>query len=330
MADETTDAGAPLGSHLSGIVEKRLQKLEKCLSFGTAEDPVAAVHDLRVASRRLRAFGVVFREVLTAKVRVRLERRLKRVTKAAGALRDCDVQLGLVEGRMERAGSDVERACLEHLLEHFDAERSRAAREAQKRLRKIKVDALASLVLGAVQAVISRLSSADAQRAHALALLEHLVAEATEHTPPNDGAEHAEALHLLRIDLKQIRYALELFEPLLGTYYGALYERAIATQELLGTHHDLAVLGEIVEKRAAELEQKNRRVLSAGMQAVHEAVDAERREVAARFRSTGFASDWWREKLNGALASAHLVRGKDVRHLGSSDEIEKALGSADD
>ncbi len=302
MVDETTEAGAPLASHLSGIVDKRLQKLEKCLHFGAADDPVGAVHDLRVASRRLRAFGVVFREVLPAKVLTRLEKRLKRVTKAAGALRDYDVQLGLIEGNMERAGNDAERACLEHLLEHFGAERSMAAVEAEKRLRKVKSDTLASVVAGAVQDVISRLSSADGQRAHALALLEQLVTEAAEHTPPNDSAEHAEKLHLLRIDVKHLRYALELFEPLLGAYYGTLYERAIATQELLGTHHDLVVLSEMVGKKAAELEQRNRRVLSAGMKAMHQALDTERKEAVARFRTTGFDSGWWRENLKGALA----------------------------
>src|SRR4051812_41121862 len=59
-AVDTHREAPSLSDHLAKIVHKRLSQLEEVKHFETAEDPVEAVHDLRVASRRLRAFVDVF------------------------------------------------------------------------------------------------------------------------------------------------------------------------------------------------------------------------------------------------------------------------------
>lgn len=290
-------AASPFAAHLRGIVKKRLHTLEQCSRPSSSEDPVEAVHDLRVASRRLRALGAVFSAVLGAKVQARLEKKLKRVTRAAGALRDWDVQGQLLDTRARRTSSELERACLEHLLENIAPERRRASKKAEGRLRKVDVEALSSAILSAVREVNARLSSGAAQQEYAEQLLSLLVSNAAELVPPGDGAEHAAELHRLRISLKELRYALELFEPLLGSAYAPLYERASSLQELLGAHHDLAVLGELVEKRGVELAGRQRVALAAGMKALGEALAAERLALAGHFREAGFQADWWRETL---------------------------------
>src|SRR5688500_4243658 len=110
----------PLEQHLRSILEKRLAQLAEALEHARrarAVEAVEAVHDLRVASRRLRAFGVTFRELIPEKTRRRLEKTLKRVTRAVGAQRDLDVQLELVGGRLGAAAGELDRGALEHLLE---------------------------------------------------------------------------------------------------------------------------------------------------------------------------------------------------------------------
>lgn len=294
-------AASALAAHLQGIVKKRLHKLEQCSKPSSTEDPVEAVHDLRVASRRLRALGAVFSTVLGAKAHLRLEKKLKRVTRAAGAVRDWDVQSQLLDTRARRTSSELERACLEHLLESFVPERRRASKKAEARLRKVDVGALSSAVLSSLGEINARLSSGAAQREYAERQLSLLVSNAAELVPPDDGAEHAAELHRLRISLKELRYALELFEPLLGSAYAPLYERASSLQELLGAHHDLAVLGELVEKRGVELAGRQRAALASGMKGLGEALAAERLALAARFREAGFQTDWWRETLKRAF-----------------------------
>jgi len=262
------------------------------------------VHDLRVASRRLRAFGVTFSEVLAPKTCARLEKKLKRVTRAVGALRDLDVLVALAEGRLAAAGSDRERASLEHLLETLNERRSMAGAKAETRLRKLDTGELSRLVRRAAQDVIAQLSPEEGQRAYVRTFLERLILDAAEREPPRDGAEHAEQLHRMRIDIKEIRYALEFFEPMLGTHFDILYERATALQELLGAHQDLTVLGEIVMESSEELARRNRPALSAGLQLAGAALRTERQAIVERFQSRGFECDWWRNELKEALEPA--------------------------
>jgi len=301
MSDASSRSGGPLAAHLSTRVEQRLQKLSKSVQKSYTERSIDTVHELRVASRRLRAFVLVFKDVLGEKVQARLEKELKRVTKAVGALRDLDVLVGLVEGRLARADSELERAAIEHLLEHLEQRRSEVATASEARLKDLDTGGLSRRVRRAARDVIAGLSPADAQRAYARTLLEGLILDAAQRELPAAGAELAEQLHRLRIDIKEIRYALELFEPLLGEHFGPLYERATALQELLGTHHDLTVLGEIETERAADLAHRNRATLSAGLQLAGAALAAEQQAVLVRFQERGFDSNWWRDELKQAL-----------------------------
>ncbi|MEO8183187.1 MAG: CHAD domain-containing protein [Deltaproteobacteria bacterium] len=301
MTDTSSKSAGALARHLSAIIEHRLQKLVRSVKDSYVERSVDTVHDLRVASRRLRAFAVTFSDGLGQKTRSRLEKKLRRVTKTVATLRDLDVLVALVEERSARATSDLERASLEHLLETLDERRSVAAAQAEARLQRLDVDALSELVRSAARDVLGGLLAPEGQRAHARILLERLILDAAAQEPPKDGAEHAEQLHCLRIAIKELRYALEFLEPVLGGHFGTLYARAESLQELLGTHHDLTVLREIVVERSDDLARRNRPALSAGLQHVGAALMAERQAVLERFRSRGFECDWWRNELRAAL-----------------------------
>jgi CHAD domain-containing protein len=304
MTHASSKSAGLLAAHLSRIVEQRLQKLVTSVKVLSVERSVETVHDLRVASRRLRAFGVTFQDRLGNKTRARLEKQLKRLTKIVGPLRDLDVLVALVEQRAAAAAaaSDLERAALEHLLETLDARRSLAAAGAVTRLRKLELQALSDRLRRAARDVAAGLGPDEAQRAYARMLLEGLIVAAAEQEPPRDGVEHVEQLHGLRIAIKELRYALEFLEPVLGEHFATLYARAEALQELLGTHHDLTVLGEIVLEQSQHLAARSRPALAAGLQQASAALLAERRAVLARFECRGFERGWWREQLNLALA----------------------------
>jgi CHAD domain-containing protein len=302
MAHASSKSAGLLAAHLSRTVEQRLEKLISSVKALSVERSVDTVHDLRVASRRLRAFGVTFQDRLGEKTRMRLEKQLKRLTKIVGPLRDLDVLVALVEQRAATAVSDIERAALEHLLETLDERRSLAAAGAVTRLRKLELEALSDRLRRAARDVVAGLGPDEAQRAYARMLLEGLIVAAAEQEPARDGIEHVEQLHGLRIAIKELRYALEFLEPVLGQHFATLYARAEALQELLGMHHDLTVLGEIVSKQSQHLAARSRPALAAGLQQAGAALLAERRAVLARFECRGFERGWWREQLNLALA----------------------------
>lgn len=287
-----------LEQHLRSILDKRLAQLGEALEQARRArgvEAAPAVHDLRVASRRLRAFGVTFRELIPEKLRRRLEKKLKRVTRAVGALRDLDVQLELIEGRLGAAASELDRSALEHLLEHLALRRAQASRRAERRLGAVQLDAISRHVHRASRAVNGALSERDPE-AYALSVLDGLVADAADQMPP-DGPEDPERLHRLRIDVKELRYALELFEPTLGSRFRALHARATALQEELGTYHDLVVLGEVVAEHGAELRERRREALAHGLDDALEAMARERQAVLARVVGQGFDAEAWRHLL---------------------------------
>jgi len=301
MSDASSTSSRPLAAHLSTRVDHVLQKLSKSVKASYSERSIDTVHELRVASRRLRAFALLFKDVLGDKAHVRLEKELKRVTKSVAALRDLDVLVGLVEGRLARASAELERAAIEHLLEHLEQRRVEVADAAEARLKDLDTGGLSRRVRRAARDVIAGLSPADAQRSYARTLLERLIRDATQRELPEGGAEQAAQLHRLRIDIKKIRYALELFEPVLGTHFTVLYERATALQELLGAHHDLTVLGEMMAACAADLARKHRPALSAGLELAGTSLAADQQAVLLRYQAAGFDPDWWRDELKRAL-----------------------------
>jgi CHAD domain-containing protein len=314
MSDEPPGEGASLSSHLCALLDKRLGRLAACRRFAAKSDPAGALHDLRVASRRLRAFGDVFRGKIGGKTRARADAPLKRVLRAAGAVRDWDVQIGLVEAQLPGCATDTERATLEYLLEQFDRERIQATAEAEKQLGKIDFDGIASAVRIAREEAIGGLpSSGPKTRAFTRRLLEHLVFEAERYAPLDDGAEHPDKMHRLRVALKKLRYALELFEPILGPGYASLYERASALQEVLGSHHDLVILGDFVEGRGRDLTERKRQALSLGMKTLHDRLASERELVAARYTQDGFDPEWWRASIRRALGDS--AKNGDSSHV---------------
>jgi len=301
---DTTAAPGSLGAHVGALVEGRLQKLTRSLRAACAERSVDAIHDLRVASRRLRAFGVTFQDVLESKSQERLHQSLRSVAKAVGSLRDRDVQIGLIAARAEQPSSELERAGADYLLEQLDSQRARSAKRARKRLRRLDVESVSRHVRRAARDVLEQFLPSAGQRVYAHALLDRLVRDAALQMPMDLDSERSEALHRLRLDIKQLRYALELFEPLLGTHFDALNERATALQDTLGTHRDLFVLGEALGAERADLAGRGRHGLAACVGAVDEALAAERRAVFERFRQQGFDPKWWHQTLALAFGAS--------------------------
>jgi CHAD domain-containing protein len=301
MSSEPAQSALLLANHLSALVEQRLAQLRESLKASRRERSVEAVHDLRVASRRLRAFGVTFDSVLGNKLRSRLEKDLKRVTNVVGALRDLDVQVGLLEEHVAGSPDELERAALEHLLEQLEGPRAAVAAKAERRLRELDMSELSRRVRRAARRVMAELLSVEGQRDYARTLLERLVADASEQVPPEHGIEDPERLHRLRIDCKEIRYALELLEPVLSANFQSLRERATMLQDLLGEYHDLTTLERLVAESGARLERQGRHTLRRGTERAQASLAARRQAVLERFRSRGFDSAWWREALQGAL-----------------------------
>jgi CHAD domain-containing protein/CYTH domain-containing protein len=259
----------------------------------------SALHDFRVALRRLRSCLSAYRPYLGKAAAKKIRRRLRDLAGATGAGRDAEVQgewllgwrdglttyrrvgcdwlLARVTARRRTAAADVRRAA--------GAEFEKLERRLRPRLREYvhAVPGYESEPLRALGDVVSALAREQAQ------------VLAAELGQVLNVADEAKA-HRARIEAKRLRY---LLEPVAALVDGgsALVSRLKALQHTLGEWHDLDLLAEEVagglEVAAA---QRARRLHDA---ALAPATDERAVRRAARAH-----------ERPGLLALAHLVREK--------------------
>jgi CHAD domain-containing protein len=240
------------------LMARRLRALDRRLPDALAGD-VEGIHQARVASRRLREAVPVMAAGLTGVGPHKLERRLRRVTRALGPVRELDVVLADVTALSER-WPQARTACTA-LQQRLRAKRHRLLLDARgrlsgQRLRRLREHA---------GELVDRLRTAgdegwtDALAAHLTRQAEGLVA-AVEAA----GALYAvEALHAVRIACKRLRYALELADETGAAPVSRPLGRLKRMQDILGRLHDLDVLASYA--RELEIERKGQPELDAAL-----------------------------------------------------------------
>jgi triphosphatase len=206
----------------------------------SGDDP-EDVHQMRVATRRLRAALRLFQPVLPPTA-PDLRRELAWIADILGEARDLDVQID----SLARAAGDLqaEPEAFRPVLCLFQARQS-AARE---RLRSaLSTERFATLVVE-LRALVAQPPRDVAD--DGLALADQLVREthrklrkAGEQLHPSASPT---AMHRARIRAKRFRYALECLAPLYGRPAQRLIRRAARLQDVLGSAQDAAVLRELL------------------------------------------------------------------------------------
>ena len=118
---------APSATFVEAAHTSLRQQLDEMLSnlAGTrAGDDIEALHDMRVASRRLRAALSVFAAAFPPKPFRATDKEVARVTDALGAVRDADVQIEFMQSVLDNA-PESERVGLRAFLEHLNKGRDR-------------------------------------------------------------------------------------------------------------------------------------------------------------------------------------------------------------
>jgi CHAD domain-containing protein len=241
-------------------------RLRRVVDAAQALDPPPAedaLHDFRVALRRLRTWLAAFEPELGDTVTRGSVRGLRRLARRTGKARDLEVALGWLAAPTARLGplaATAARALAAELqVEHGRAlDRARQAvhedlpalrRKLDKQLRRyeVRVPAEAEGEDRTMAVAVGRLLDAAGRQLRAA--LEDLAS-------PEQGAE----AHQARLDVKRLRY---LVESLAGTRAdaGRIAARLATLQDALGRFHDRQVL---LDRVSAEiLAQGPRRPLTA-------------------------------------------------------------------
>jgi CHAD domain-containing protein len=231
------DASTPLPQAAQALLLAKAEPLFALEDAARAGEDMDAVHDMRVASRRLREAMRLLQPLYPDPEFDRFYHRVRSVTKALGPVRDSDVFIDEFAQLIPELGDGGRRAAAflighrmgtrEYELIRMGHKLSRLGLEGGKReLRKIAR------------------SVADSDDKRCLADFAHAaVAERSAVVfgalPSALIAENVLQQHALRIDFKRLRYAVEFFAVAYSDEFDELHETLTAFQDGLGELHDL-------------------------------------------------------------------------------------------
>lgn len=207
------------------LIHRRVEALIRALP-AARQGNTASIHHARVATRRLR-------EVLPlvhAGARGRkLRRKVRRLTRALGPVRELDVAIETVDAFT----GEVPRAAVTHLKQVLRQERRRLHTAMSRDVAHVDVDKLRRRALAAARK--TRAVDTAARAARRAARLRSAIESAGSIYLPD-------RLHAVRIAAKKLRYALELGRSAGHSRASARLRILETSQDLLGRMHDLEVL----------------------------------------------------------------------------------------
>jgi len=214
-------------------------------------EDIEALHDMRVAARRMRAAMAAFRPFLSPRVQ-RIREELGWVAAALGEVRDLDVQLERM-AEWRQGFSPEEAHALDAIEALLQARRSTARRRMLAVLNSRRYDRLIErfgvvLVRGPAKSFAPGRTPILAAAPDLLEKRYRRVRKLGDPITPNSPATD---YHLLRIDAKKVRYALEFVGPVYGKPAIEFSERMTALQDVLGLHQDAEVAIEMLRETAA-------------------------------------------------------------------------------
>ena len=209
-----------------------------------ADGAVEPLHQCRVATRRLREILPLCAAETSRSTAGRARRRLRRVGRALGPVREVDVALALVDALARRRF--VRGQAEDHLRRRLLDEREERREQMLDRLRSVNTRKL-ERDLAEVARMLGMRRQTDAW-AQALAARMNRRAGSLRDAVEAAGPLYvADRVHAVRIAAKQLRYALEFAAATGEARTKNLVRQVKNVQETLGRLHDLDVLAALAQ-----------------------------------------------------------------------------------
>ena len=263
------------------ILRQRLVSLLAAMPAAQSGDE-SSVHQARVASRRLRGALPMLNAHADADALDRVDRRVRRITRALGPVRELDVALLLLaelEGRGVASATAINRVRAAVTAERLKRRRDMLDEITPSRLEKLR-KRLVEVVAPKSRAFEpgSALAEAAAQSGQHARKLRAAIERA-------GGIYLPERLHRVRIEAKKLRYALEIQRELTHSRQRAQLNHLKTQQDQLGRMHDLEMLIDRARAVQSTLPGRNRRGM-AELDALVRVLEDECREGHATYMHT--------------------------------------------
>jgi len=233
------------------VARELLAKVRERAEGLGVDDEADAVHDFRVAVRRLRSWMRAFDDELASTVRPKVNRRLKRIADATRTSRDCEVHIEWLEkfGKSQRGRY---RAATDWLAGDLRSQKAKADLALREAVDRDLDRTAAQLNQGLAHYIVDLDEPADPMAAQLAKLIrDHAVAASSEISKIGSVGDRAEA-HEARISVKRLRY---IVEPLGDSIDGApsLVDDLSKLQDELGALHDAQIFGSEIAKDLAKV-----------------------------------------------------------------------------
>jgi CHAD domain-containing protein len=288
------------------VIRFHLARMLAHVSTAIAGEDPEAVHDMRVAARRVRAAWRVFGDAYERPFVRERTRELRTLGGHLGAVRDLDVMLTILMAHRDRA-SKRQRGALTPLVDAWTTERAARHRDL--------VAHLASPWFGAV--VASHEAFATTEGADVIPPPPHHPMSVRTRAPSVTweaygtvrafeavaGEADVDTLHELRIAAKWLRYTLEFVREPLEPAATELIRRVVVLQDHLGDIHDVHAAAALARGMAGstdDLRSASRTAIERFASAQDARVERLRRRSGPAWR--GVADPEFRRSLGRALA----------------------------
>jgi CHAD domain-containing protein len=222
-------------------------------------EDIEELHDMRVATRRMRAAFEVFRDAFEPNAVKPLFKGLRATGRALGRVRDLDVFIEKAQQYLDTLPQE-QRSGLEPLLVLWENERQD---DREKMLEHLNSEDYANFKRKFLKFVSTPGAGARPVSATSPQLVQHIVpaliytrlAAVRAYGPILESAT-IQQLHSLRIEFKKLRYTLEFFREVLGEETGELIEEIKKLQDHLGDLNDADVACSILRQFLDEWESR--------------------------------------------------------------------------
>lgn len=247
-----TPASIAIHRALRRLLRKRVKKFVALAPELSADANPKTIHDVRVWSRRLQqAISAFFPKPRPGKVR-RLRRTPRRIRRALGEWRNCDVLLEIVAKQQRRTRSEAKRRAWGFVRDYLLQKRSKEVARGEKKLLRRDLGNYAALA----QKLIDR--PPDESPEILMQRLCDSVQEAwTQWQSACTRAQETRAvndLHAFRIASKDLRYRTELLYDIGHRQLKGQLKWLADLQDAIGVWHDRQVLDQGIAAAVARAE----------------------------------------------------------------------------
>ena len=225
---------------------------------------IEKLHDMRVATRRMRSAMRVFRPYYQKKAIRPFVKGLRQTGRALGSVRDLDVFMENAAAYLQTLPPE-DQTSLDPLLSSWEVQREAARAKMITHLDSKNYDRFVSgfgdfLTTEGAGAILHDPSKPTADRVFQIipVLIYHHLEVVLAYENVLQGAS-LETHHALRIDMKRFRYILEFFQEVLGDEVKPVIADAVAVQDHLGALNDADVACQILIEYLDDWREKDQR-----------------------------------------------------------------------